>query len=241
MADKSTVVQTTAVTTPDYAPDKVPVEVKAFDHCVYFDYPDFDSIERRINNLIESDMEYGNVSDPKDQPTNVNNREEAVAYLKRKGNKMFANGLPKWGEEVKTDQYLLKGNILDEYPETLEFMADGLKEDFVNRHEYDGCLSEKEFKVNLWLAIGKAFAKEGFVPSNRSGSPIALGEWGTKTGSYVATVGKAESGQCPQCSAELSQTQTCYSSSRRTRVPNKYKCDKEKGGCGYRYEGITTG
>lgn len=77
----------------------------------------------------------------------------------------------------------------------------------------------------------------GYVLSNRSGRIVPLGEWGCKTGGYVATIHADEAGVCPACGADKAEHWTCTSSSNRTRVPNVYECEA----CGHTARGITTG
>lgn len=222
------------VQTPDYCEvERVPVEVSAFDHCVYLDYPDFDSTDRQIQQYLDSDREIDVRSENLAYPRDAHTRTQAAEYAKDK-DVITAKGLPKWGDEVKTTQYLLKGSVLDDHPEL--FQTDELRERFNERDELD-----KDVREALWLDVGMHFARRGVVPSNRSGQLMPLGGWGRPTGSYVATVTKDEAGSCPECGMSKSDTQTCVSSSRRTTVPNKYKCDPAKGGCGRQYKGITTG
>mgnify|MGYP000019879876 CR=1 FL=1 len=87
------------------------------------------------------------------------------------------------------------------------------------------------------LEAGKLMAQKGEVPSNRSHEWFPIPHWGVPTGSYVATVSESESGSCPECGADKDDHWECTRSSRRTRVPNNYRCTK----CGHTQKGITTG
>lgn len=221
---------------PDYVDrDTYPVFLSAFTHCVYFDVPDFGAMERAIRRAIEDDTEY--VNEPDDSianPANVEDREDAVAHLKERG-KLREDGLPDRANSdkggIRTTQYCLKGGVLEEHPELFQD-ADDLRRQFERLDELDD-----ENAVELWLSIGKFFASHGSVPSNRSGKLIPLGDWGTSTGNYVATVARDEAGKCPNCGADKSDSWECYKSSNRTRVPDKYRCTA----CGYKKSGITTG
>lgn len=107
------------------------------------------------------------------------------------------------------------------------------------KKQWGACGSD--WKRSILLDVAEAMARNGQTVCNRTKDWFQIPDWGTPTGSYVATVSAEEAGRCPDCGADLSETQTCTSSSNRTRVPNKYRCDPEKGGCGRRYKGITTG
>lgn len=85
--------------------------------------------------------------------------------------------------------------------------------------------------------VAEALAKENVMLCNRSRNLFTLGEWGRPTGSYVATVAADEGNRCPNCGAPKSEFWECIKSSRRTRVPNTYKCQN----CGKTKKGITTG
>lgn len=219
--------------TPEYVEaETIPVELSAFDHCVYLDVPDFDRANRKIENVIDSNsgVERNGI-----QCADVSTRQEAIEYLR--GVRLMEDSLlPRWHGEVNTTQYLLKGDTLDEHPELLSEDPE-LQDFFVNRDE-DG-RSERELK-QLFMTVGEYFAKRGVVPSNRSGRLMPLGEWACTSG-YVATVTKEEAGTCRECGSKLSETKTVVSSSNSTTTPDRYRCDEEKGGCGRRWKGITTG
>lgn len=102
--------------------------------------------------------------------------------------------------------------------------------------EWDG---DKE----LMMDVGEWYAETGTVPSNRTAAFFPIPEWGTTSGgNYVATISQFESGKCPECGESLSDTQTVTRpSGNNARKATHYKCDPEKGGCGYGYKGITTG
>lgn len=89
----------------------------------------------------------------------------------------------------------------------------------------------------LLLDVGKWFARDGIAVCSRTKAFFPIPEWTTPTGSYVATVSDVHEGKCPDCGADKDEHWECYSSSNRTRVPNKYKCTE----CGYKKSGITTG
>lgn len=135
---------------------------------------------------------------------------------------------------VDGSQYCLNLSTITQEPPF--YLSGNLFDRFMKRDE----MSDDE-QLQLSLDIGEHFAKAGVVPSNRTGKLFKIPEWGRPTGSYVATVSAQEAGACPECGADKSKTQVCIKSSRRTRVPNRYKCDPEEGGCGRTYEGITTG
>lgn len=109
--------------------------------------------------------------------------------------------------------------------------------------EYDGKLLE--YILNNWqnddsglmAHVAEQLAESGVMLCNRSGKLFTLGEWGRPTGSYVATVADDEASRCPECGAPKSEYWECIRSSRRTRVPDKYKCQN----CGTTRNGITTG
>lgn len=135
---------------------------------------------------------------------------------------------------VDGSQYCLSLSTITKEPPF--YLSSKLFDRFMRRDEMS-----KDEQIELALDIGEHFAKAGVVPSNRSGKLFKIPEWGRPTGSYVATISAGESRLCPECGANKNQTQVCIKSSRRTRVPNTYRCDPEEGGCGRTYEGITTG
>jgi len=89
----------------------------------------------------------------------------------------------------------------------------------------------------LLREVGHWFGKEGWAVCSKSEALFPAPEWSTPTGSYVATISDVYSGKCPECEADKSDNWECISSSNRTRVPNKYKCQN----CGATRKGITTG
>lgn len=95
----------------------------------------------------------------------------------------------------------------------------------------------------LLTEVGDWYADIGTVPSNRSKAHFPIPNWGTTAGgNYVATISSIESGDCPKCGESLSDTQTVTRpSGSNARKATKYKCDPDRGGCGYSYKGITTG
>lgn len=241
MTNETDKVTTSVTTTPDYAPDEVPVFLNVFvSDKIYFDYPDFDAVERLIERTISSDTTFGNVDgDSTRQPSNVETREDAIANLKERG-KLKSNGLPDRANSdkggIRTTQYLLKASTLDEHTVLLEDDEE-LRSDFHKRDSLDD-----ETRLQVLKYVGRYFAERGVVPSNRSGELMPLGEWATtEGGNFVATIAKKEKGICPKCGADLDETGTCTSSPRSTRKAPKYKCDPDAGGCGYRYRGIATG
>jgi hypothetical protein len=99
-----------------------------------------------------------------------------------------------------------------------------------------------EGNSSLMLLAGEWMAKQGETVSDRSNAFFPIPDWGTTPGgNYVATIAQCESRVCPECGSDLDDTSTCTYSSNRTTKANKYQCDPEDGGCGYRYSGITTG
>jgi len=85
--------------------------------------------------------------------------------------------------------------------------------------------------------VAEDLARQDTMLCNRTGELFTLGEWGRPSGSYVATVSADESRRCPKCGAPKDEFWECIKSSRRTRVPNRYKCQN----CGKTKSGITTG
>jgi predicted RNA-binding Zn-ribbon protein involved in translation (DUF1610 family) len=77
----------------------------------------------------------------------------------------------------------------------------------------------------------------GLMLCNREHELFTLGEWARPTGSYVNTISDDSANQCPNCGAPKSEYWKCTRKSRRTRVPNRYKCTN----CGTMKSGITTG
>lgn len=257
MAPDHTRVENSTLTAPDYVDtDTVPVFVTAMSNGVYFDVPDFDASERLIRKALSDDTSFANVDDDSiKNPENVTDRESAVRHLKARG-KLRDDGLPSRAngdkDGIRTTQYLLKTETIEEHPVVLS-------DDKDLRHEFVDCFCETsttsqpsqgevgEFetasdKTALLERVGRYFAERGVVPSNRSGQLFPMGEWGTTAGgNYVCTISATESGTCPKCGENLSDTQTVVSSSNLARRATRYKCDPEKGGCGNKYRGITTG
>lgn len=85
--------------------------------------------------------------------------------------------------------------------------------------------------------VTEELVEQEVMMCNRTGDLFTLGEWGYTDGAYVATVEADEANRCGNCGAPKSEFQKCIRSSRRTRVPNRYKCTN----CGNTTEGITTG
>lgn len=85
--------------------------------------------------------------------------------------------------------------------------------------------------------VAEELVQQDTMLCNRTGDLFTLGEWGRPSGSYVATVSADQSSRCPKCGAPKDEFWECIRSSRRTRVPNKYKCQN----CGKTKKGITTG
>lgn len=97
--------------------------------------------------------------------------------------------------------------------------------------------TEWDGNKELLLDVGKWFANEGWAVCSKTKALFPAPEWSTPTGSYVSTMSDVHSGKCPECGADKDEHWECYSSSNRTRVPDKYKCEQ----CGARRNGITTG
>lgn len=85
--------------------------------------------------------------------------------------------------------------------------------------------------------VARELVEQDLMLCNRTGNLFTLGEWGRPTGSYVATISSDEADRCPNCGAPKDEFWKCVRSSRRTRVPNRYKCQN----CGKTKNGITTG
>lgn len=97
--------------------------------------------------------------------------------------------------------------------------------------------SDAECDMEYLLDAAEYFVNRGVVPCNRTKELFEIPKWGTPTGSYVATVSAEQKDKCPNCGAPKSDNWECVRSSRRTRVPNTYKCTE----CGHTKKGITTG
>lgn len=95
----------------------------------------------------------------------------------------------------------------------------------------------RESDPGILQDVAEALVTQDLMLCNRTGKLFTLGNWGRSTGSYVATVASDEARRCPNCGAPKDEFWECIRSSRRIRVPNKYKCQN----CGKTTSGITTG
>lgn len=155
-------------------------------------------------------------------------------------------GVPTWSHD-----YALKFRTILAYPEVIE--KKHIQEDVENfvadmRAWYDeegieGRMSRQQFSTflkaqedrsqDLMQRVAEHFAHDlQEVPCNRCGAMVWVDEW---RGSYAKNQCAGCSKKCYDCGAENSYE--CIRSSRRTRVPNIYKCTE----CGHRKEGIITG
>lgn len=213
--------RTVTVPVPDaydyLEPDEMDVVVTAFGSKIYVDYPDFKAAERRIQKILDTGDEKNYVFSP--NPSECDTREKAIEYAKE------SRGLDENGLPSRKSQYCLSLSVVAKN-------ADKLPDDLRKRVK-----ETEKGSVALCLDLGEYFVRRGEILSNRSGEYFPIPEWGRPTGSYVATVAASESGKCPECGASKKEHWELVSSSRRTTVPNKYKCNA----CGYRKSGITTG
>lgn len=166
------------------------------------------------------------------------------------------------GYERTNGQYLLKPKTVFRNVDSLP-LSDDLRLDVMNvlndavEWVQEGAGSEKEwfdsttrkekllhYVDNVWdnddaliREVAEELVRQNVMVCNRTGDLFTLGEWGRTTGNYVATVASDETNRCPKCGAPKDEFWECIKSSRRTRVPNKYKCQN----CGKTKKGITTG
>lgn len=85
--------------------------------------------------------------------------------------------------------------------------------------------------------VAQELLEDDLMLCNRTHELFTLGEWARLTGSYVNTISDDSANSCPNCGAPKSDYWECIRSSRRTRVPDRYKCTN----CGTMKSGITTG
>jgi len=143
---------------------------------------------------------------------------------------------------ISTDLKLRLAQVLDNAIDWLNEGEGSEKEWFDDTTRADKLLNYvssnwKDDAPGVIQDVAEELVKQDTMLCNRTGELFTLGEWGRPSGSYVATVSADESSRCPKCGAPKSEFWECIRSSRRTRVPNKYKCQN----CGKTKKGITTG
>jgi rubredoxin len=143
---------------------------------------------------------------------------------------------------ISTDLKVRLARVLDNAIEWLDNGAGSEKDWFDDTTRADKLLKYAgdnwhDEAPGVMQDVAEELARQDTMLCNRSGDLFTLGEWGRPSGSYVATVSADESRRCPRCGAPKDEFWECIRSSRRTRVPNRYKCQN----CGKTKTGITTG
>lgn len=279
MSTKETIevpVETYSDVVPDwYEGDQIPIKVSAFGDKVYLKFPQFSTVERKIQGFLQNDSTlHGSGSLYPIDRSEITEREEAleaVMNMDEYDREYIPRNTTDYCVDVKT---LVKSvmNVGDRGRKLVPLMSNNDELDDLIRDMFvetvDGHTNDEYLKgyqagiskgkdehvgwADMWekvfhhmfdgdqetmLEAGKLMAKKGEVPSNRSYSWFQIPNWGTPTGSYVATIAESEAGVCPDCGADKDEHWRCVQSSNRTRVPNVYKCEE----CGNRQKGITTG
>lgn len=134
------------------------------------------------------------------------------------------------GKPVHTHDYALSGDTILEHSDTIQ------DERLRKEVEIAGTAGEYgHLPEDLLKRVGEHFAHDvEAVPCNTCGKLIWVDEW---AGMYARNKCNVCNGKCSNCGADRDEHEVLISSSNRTRVPNKYKCEK----CGHIREGIITG